>query len=171
MFHSARKQCFRMYKSTVSVTCWGTPQAPFSAVDHHSEQCPTMHATQKCVKVCVKTEKSRLDFYESKRLFLELVTGVEPATSGLWEIQSLCVSVLFCWAWWCYVPRLGIDFVPCVQKGAIWCWPVPSPFGGKSVKRILTHTVQINAQLWFHWEMRIPTSRGFRTGKAQRTSI
>ena len=35
---------------------------------------------QKCVKKCVKTEKSRLDFYESKRLFLELVTGVELAS-------------------------------------------------------------------------------------------
>ena len=33
-----------------------------------------------CCKKCVIKRKSRLDFNESKRLFLELVTGVEPAT-------------------------------------------------------------------------------------------
>ena len=84
-------------------------------------------------------------------------TGLEPATSGLWEIQNLCVTVLFCWVWWCCVPRLGIDFVPCVQKSAASCWPVPNPFGGsfggKSVRRILTRNAQINAQLWSHWEI------------------
>ena len=97
-------------------------------------------------------------------------TGLEPATSGLWEIQSLCVTVLFCWVWWYCVPRLKTDFVPCVQKGAASCWTVPNPFGGsfggKSAKRILAHSNQINVQLWFYWEMQIPTSQGSRTGKA-----
>ena len=34
---------------------------------------------------------------------------------------NLCVTMRFCWVLWCCVPRLGIDFVPRVQKGAIWC--------------------------------------------------
>ena len=38
--------------------------------------------------------------------------------------------MLFCWVWWYCVPRLRMGFVPCVQKGAIRCRPVPSPFGG-----------------------------------------
>ena len=42
---------------------------------------------------------------------------------------------------------LGIDFVPCAQKGAAWCQPVPNPFGGsfggKLVRRVLANTVQI----------------------------
>ena len=71
---------------------------------------------------------------------------------------------MFCWVWWCCVPRLRIDFVPCVQKGAIRCWPIPTPFGGsfggKSARQILIRTAQINAQLWSHWEMRISTSPG-----------
>ena len=101
-------------------------------------------------------------------------TGLEPATSGLWEIQSLCVGMLFCWVWWCCVPRLEIDFVPCVQRSAASCWPVPNPFGGsfggKSARRILTCAAQINAQLWFHWEKWILISQGSRKWKAQRTS-
>ena len=80
---------------------------------------------------------------------------------------------MFCLVWWYCVPRLRTDFVPCVQKGAIRCWPVPTPFGGsfggKSVRRILTSTAQINAQLWFHWEMWIPISLGSHKWKAQRT--
>ena len=78
-------------------------------------------------------------------------TGLEPATSGLWEIQNLCVTVLFCWVWWYCVPRLRMGFVPCVQKGATRCWPIPTPFGGsfggKSARRVLTRTARINAQL------------------------
>ena len=101
-------------------------------------------------------------------------TGLEPATSGLWEIQNLCVTVLFCWAWWYCVPRLRMDFVPCVQKSTTSCWPVPTPFGGsfggKSAKWIQTRTAQINAQLWSHWEIRIPSSQGSYTGNAPRTS-
>ena len=101
-------------------------------------------------------------------------TGLEPATSGLWEIQNLCVTVLFCWVWWCCVPRLGIDFVPCVQKSAASCWPVPNPFGGsfggKFARRILIRTDHINTQLWSHWEILIPTSRGSYTGNAPRTN-
>ena len=80
----------------------------------------------------------------------------------------------FCWVWWYCVPRFGIDFVPCVQRSAAQCWPVPNPFGGsfggKSVRRILTRTAQINAQLWSNWEIGILTSRGFHTGKAPRTN-
>ena len=82
---------------------------------------------------------------------------------------------MFCWVWWCCVPRLGIDFVPCVQKGAIRCWPVPNPFGGsfggKSAGRILVSIALINAQLWSHWDMRISTSPGSHKWKAQRASI
>ena len=81
---------------------------------------------------------------------------------------------MFCWVWWYCVPRLRTDFVPCVQKGAIRCWPVPTPFGGsfggKSARRILTCAAQINAQLWFHWEKWILISQGSRKWKAQRTS-
>ena len=81
----------------------------------------------------------------------------------------------FCWVWWCCVPRLGIDFVPCVQKSAASCWPVPNPFGGsfggKSARRILTCAAQINAQLWSHWEMWLLISQGLRKWKALRTSI
>ena len=80
----------------------------------------------------------------------------------------------FCWVWWYCVPRLKTDFVPCVQKGATPCQPVPNPFGGsfggKLVRRILTRTVQINAQFWSHREMWIPTSRGSYEWKAPRTS-
>ena len=80
---------------------------------------------------------------------------------------------MFCWVWWYCVPRLRTDFVPCVQKGAIRCWPVPTPFGGsfggKSARRILTCATQINAQLWFHWEKGILISQGSRKWKAQRT--
>ena len=65
-----------------------------------------------------------------------------------------------------------MDFVPCVQRCATPCQPVPNPFGGsfggKLVRRILANTAQINAQLWFHWEMRIPISQGSRKWKAQR---
>ena len=79
----------------------------------------------------------------------------------------------FCWVWWYCVPRLGIDFVPCVQKSAIRWWTVPTPFGGsfggKSARRILTCAAQINAQLWFHWEKWILISQGSRKWKAQRT--
>ena len=82
--------------------------------------------------------------------------------------------MLFCWAWWCCVPMLGIDFVPCAQKGAAWCQPVPNPFGGsfggKSARQILIRTNQINAQLWSHWEIRIPSSQGSYTGNAPRTN-
>ena len=81
---------------------------------------------------------------------------------------------MFCWVWWYCVPRLRTDFVPCVQKGAIRCWPVPNPFGGsfggKSARQILIRTAQINAQLWSHWEMRISTSPGSHKWKAQRTN-
>ena len=43
----------------------------------------------------------------------------------------MCITtVLFCWVWWCCVPRLGIDFVPCVQKGAAPCWNRSKPFWG-----------------------------------------
>ena len=45
-----------------------------------------------------------------------------------------------------------------------------SRFGGKSVRRILTSTAQINAQLWSHWEIQIPTSQGSHKWKAQRTN-
>ena len=80
--------------------------------------------------------------------------------------------MLFCWVWWYCVPRLRTDFVPCVQKSAASCWPVPNPFGGsfggKFVRRILTCTAQINAQHWSHWEMWIPISLGSRKWKAQR---
>ena len=80
---------------------------------------------------------------------------------------------MFCWVWWYCVPRLRTDFVPCVQRSAAWCWPVPNPFGGsfggKSARQILIRTAQINAQLWFHWEMWIPISLGSRKWKAQRT--
>ena len=82
--------------------------------------------------------------------------------------------MLFCWVWWYCVPRLKTDFVPCVQKGTIRCWTVPNlfggSFGGKSAKWILICTDQINAQLWFHWEIRIPSSQGSYTGNAPRTS-
>ena len=81
--------------------------------------------------------------------------------------------MLFCWVWWCCVPRLEIDFVPCVQRSAASCWPVPTPFGGsfggKSARQILIRTNQINAQLWFRWEMWILISQGSRKWKAQRT--
>ena len=81
--------------------------------------------------------------------------------------------MLFCCVLWYYVPRLRMGFVPCVQKNAIWCWPVPTPFGGsfggKSARRILTCAAQINAQLWFHWEKWILISQGSRKWKAQRT--
>ena len=103
-------------------------------------------------------------------LLLVAETGLEPATSGLWEIQSLRVTMLFCWVWWYCVPRLRMDFVPCVQRCATPCQPVPNPFGGsfggKLVRRILANTAQINAQLWFHWKMRIPISQGSRKWKA-----
>ena len=85
------------------------------------------------------------------------------------------VTGLFCWVWWYCVPRLRMGFVQCVQKGAIRCWTVPNPFGGsfvgKSARQILIRTDQINAQLWFHWEMRVLISQGLRKWKAQRTNI
>ena len=80
--------------------------------------------------------------------------------------------MLFYWVLWYCVPSLRADFVPCVQKSAASCWPVPTPFGGsfggKMARRILIRTAQINAQLWFHWEMWIPISQGSRKWKAQR---
>ena len=42
------------------------------------------------------------------------------------------------------------------KRGAAWCRPVPTPFGGsfggKSVRQILIRAAQINAQLWSHIE-------------------
>ena len=60
--------------------------------------------------------------------------------------------MLFCWVWWYCVPRLRTDFVPCVQKNAAYGdepsqTPFGGSFGGKSSKRILAHSNQINAQL------------------------
>ena len=82
--------------------------------------------------------------------------------------------MLFCWVLWYCVPRLKTDFVPCVQRSAVQCQPVPNTFGGsfggKSVRQILTRTAQINAQLWSRWEIWILTSQGFRAGKAPRTN-
>ena len=119
--------------------------------------------------------KKKLSCSKEQLSFFLFWAGFEPTTFGLWEIQNLCVRVLFCWVWWYCVPRLRMGFVPCVQKGAIRCWPVPSPFGGsfggKSARQILIRTDQINAQLWFHWEMWIPISLGSRKWKAQQTNI
>ena len=82
--------------------------------------------------------------------------------------------MLFCWVLWYCVPKGKTAFVPCVQKSATSCWPVPTPFGGsfggKSARRILTNTAQINAQLWSHCKIGILTSRGSHTGNAPRTN-
>ena len=55
--------------------------------------------------------------------------------------------MLFCWVWWYCVPRLRTVFVPCVQKGAAWCQPVLTPFGGSFGGQICktdSHTHQSN---------------------------
>ena len=49
-------------------------------VGQHSKPAKSVFKFAKCVKQRVIKSKNRLDFYESKRFFLELVTGVEPAT-------------------------------------------------------------------------------------------
>ena len=43
----------------------------------------------------------------------------------------MCVTMLFCWAWWCCVPRLRTDFVPCVQKGGCMVPTCSNPFWGQ----------------------------------------
>ena len=160
------------------------PQCGRTAVEKRQQKSPTaVKRLDNLVKYDLENRTSKSPFFgvtTKKRLWhlfchslLVAETGLEPATSGLWEIQNLCVRVLFCWVWWYCVPRLRTGFVPCVQKSAAWCWPVPNlfggSFGGKSVRRILTRTAQINAQLWFHWEKWILISQGSRKWKAQRT--
>ena len=78
-----------------------------------------------------RRRKKLVETCRFNELLLVAETGLEPATSGLCEIQSLCVTVPFCWVWWYCVPRLRTDFVPCVQRGCYTVLTRPNPFWGQ----------------------------------------